>query len=116
MATTAEIRDKAAFRLGIKSFGQALENSVSSDLDAAYDEAYALLRADDLVSWGPSADIPSEFVYPIVSLVAFSRMEEYGVGGERAARIAAAATGAERLIRRIIQGDYFNSDSEANYY
>jgi len=116
MATAAEIRDKAAFRLGIKSFGQALENSVSSDLDAAYDEIYAWLRSEDLVSWGETAEVPDELVHPVVGLVAFSRIDEYGVSGERAARISAGASQAETFIRRTLQDDYFTNEDEAVYY
>lgn len=116
MATPAEIRNKAAFRLGVKGFGMALENAVSSDLDSAYDEVYAYLRSEDLVSWGAAAEVPNELVYPIVSLVAFSRIDEYGVSGERARRISIAAGQAETMIRRTLQVDHFNNSDEANYY
>lgn len=116
MATAAEIRDKAGFKLGIKAFGQALENAASSDLDAAYTEVYARLRDEDLVSWHSTASVPDELVSPVVDLVAFARVDEYGVSGERYQRIAIAASQAEIRIRRSLQDDYFTDDREAVYY
>ena len=116
MATAAEIRNKAGSKLGIKAFGQALENAVSSDLDAAYDEVYARLRDEDLVSWHSTAEVPAELVSPVVDLVAFARVDDYGVSGEKYQRIAVAATQAEIRIRRSLQDDYFQDDNEAVYY
>jgi len=116
MATAAEIRDKAGFKLGVKTLGQALENSVSSDLDEAYNEVYDRLRAEDLVNWDISADIPTDVVDPVVYLVAFSRAVEYGVSGERYQRIAIAASQSETRIRRSLQDDYFEDESEAKFY
>ena len=116
MATAAEIRDKAGRKLGIKAFGQALENSVSSDLDEAYSEVYARLRDEDLVSWSEIADIPPELVSPVVDLVAFARVTDYGVSTERFNRLTIAASQAEVRIRRSIQDDYFTDESEGVYY
>ena len=83
MATAAEIRDKAAFKLGVKTLGQALENSVSKDLDEAYTEVYNRLRAEDLVNWDSAAEVPDDIVSPVVDLVAFARAVEYGIAGQR---------------------------------
>ena len=116
MATAAEVRNKASFKLGIGARGQTLENSVSSDLDQAYVEVYAALRDEDLVSWAFSAEVPDEIVSPVVDLVAFSRVDEYGVNGERYQRLIAAASQAEIRIRRRLQDDYFTDESEAKYY
>ena len=114
MATAAEIRDKAGFMLGVKTLGQALENSVSSDLDDAYTEVYERLRAEDLVNW--TDDIPNDVVSPVVDLVAFARATQYGVSGERYQRIILAANQAEIRIRRSLQDDYFMDETEAKYY
>lgn len=116
MATKAEIRDKAARKLGIKAIGQTLENPVSSDLDDAYTEVYAMLRGEDLVTWHSTAEVPDNLVWPVVALVAFSRVDEYNISGERYQRITAAAGAAEATIRRAIQDDYFTDESEAVYY
>ena len=116
MATPADIRNKAGFKLGKKSLGQALKNSVSSDIDAAYDEVYARLKAEGLVSWTSTGDIPDEVVSPVVDLVAFARVTEYGVGGDRYARIASDASQAETRIRRSLQNNYFKNTKEAVYY
>lgn len=116
MATAAEIRNKAALKLGVKGVGQTLENSVSSDLDDAYAEVYARLRDDDLVSWAFTAEVPDELISPVVDLIAISRVDEYGISGERFQRIAIAASQAAIRIRRSIQDDYFTDESEAKYY
>ena len=116
MATAATIRNKASFKLGIGARGQTLEGSVSKDLDEAYDEVYARLRDEDLVNWHSTSEVPDEIVSPVVDLVAFSRVDEYGVSGERYQRIAIAANQAEIRIRRSIQDDYFTDESEAKYY
>lgn len=116
MATAAEIRDKAAYKLGVKAFGQTLENDVATSLDNAYTEVYARLRDEDLVSWHVTAEVPDEVVSPVVDLVAFSRVDEFGVSGERFQRITLAASQAETRIRRSIQDDYFTDESEAKYY
>ncbi len=116
MATAAQIRDKAGFKLGVKDLGQALENSVSSDLEDAYQEVYSRLRDEDLVSWSLISEVPNELVSPVVDLVAFARADEYGVSGERYQRIAIAASQAEIRIRRSLQDDYFKDQSQAVYY
>jgi len=116
MATAAEIRDKAGLKLGVKAIGQTLENSVSSDLDAAYTEVYARLRDEDLVTWAETAEVPNEIISPVVDLVAFARADEYSVSGERYQRLAIAASQAEIRIRRSIQDDYFTDEQEAKYY
>jgi hypothetical protein len=116
MATAAQIRDKAGFKLGVKALGQALENSVSSDLDDAYTEVYNRLRDEDLVSWDISAEVPDEVVSPVVDLVAIARVDEYGVSGERYQRISIAASQAEIRIRRSLQDDYFTNENEAVYF
>ena len=116
MATAAQIRNKAASKLGIKAIGQTLENAVSSDLDEAYDEVYARLRDEDLVSWHSTAEVPDEVVSPVVDLVAFARADEYKVNGEKYQRLMLAASQAEVRIRRSLQDDYFKDASDAVYY
>lgn len=116
MATAAEIRNKAGSKLGVKAIGQVLENAVSSDLDSAYDEVYARLRDEDLVSWHSTAEVPDELVSPVVDLVAFARADEYKVNGEKYQRLLLAARHAEARIRRSLQDDYFTDDNEAVYY
>jgi len=116
MATAAEIRNKAASKLGVKAIGQTLDNPISSDLDEAYAEVYTRLRAEDLVNWHITSEVPDDIVSPVVDLVAFARAVEYGVSGDRYNRIILAASQAETRIRRSLQDDYFTDESEAKYY
>lgn len=114
MATAAEIRNKAADKLGIKAVGQTLEHAIKSDIDSAYVEVYARLRDEDLVNWAFTAEVPDAIVDPVVDLVAFARAHR--ASGERYQRLLLMATQAEVRIRRSIQGDYFSDESEAKYY
>jgi len=116
MSTPAQIRDKAGAKLGKKALGQALSNKVSSDLDEAYNEVYARLKGENLVSWTSTGDIPDAFVNPVVDLVAYARVTDYGVAGERYARIATDASQAELRIRRSLQNAYFKDTKDAVYY
>lgn len=116
MATAAQIRNKAGFLLGVKALGQTLTNSVSSDLDDAYTEVYARLRDEDLVSWHITQEVPDELVDPVVSLVAFARIDEYSVSDSRYQRITIKSSQAEIRIRRSLQDDYFTNQDEAVYF
>lgn len=115
-ATPAQIRNKAARKLGILARGQTLKSDISQDLDNAYNEVFAELRAADVVSWSATASVPDEVVGPIVALVALSRVDEYGVSNDRLQRIASSALNAEPRIRRAITEDYFSNMNNAEYY
>ncbi len=116
MATVAELRNKVSFKLGIGARGNTLESSISDDLDQAYAEVYARLRSEDLVSWAFTSEVPDELITPVVDLVAFSRVDEYGVSAERWQRVANSASQAEVRIRRTLKDDYFTDEEEAKYY
>ena len=48
MTTVAEIRNKAARRLGVLGVGQTLQNNIQADLDEAYEEVYSFLQTKSL--------------------------------------------------------------------
>lgn len=104
MATTAEIRNKALKRLGVLGRGQTARSEDADDLDSAYQELHAELEAEGMTPWGANtADIPAQYVNSIVSLLAFSRINEYSVPTERFQRITLTAAGARRKIRSLQQ-------------
>ncbi len=116
MPTVAEIRDKAARKLGVLAFGQTLSNRYSADLTAAYSEVYAELRELNLVNWTLTGTIPDEVVEPVVALVARARVDEYGVSNDRYQRILNSAQNAETSLRRVIHDPYFSSSEDAEFY
>lgn len=88
MATTAEIRQKAAKKLGLVGTGQTLQSNIAEDLDNAYLEVFGEIEALGIAGWGIStSDVPAAFVHAIVSWVAGTRVDEYGISGERYQRI-----------------------------
>lgn len=114
MATTAEIRNKAAEKLGLLGTGQTLEPSISNDLDDAYTETYNELLAEDLVTWTSTGAIPNELVEPVVALVAAARATRYGVPEPRYSRVVGEGLGAKNRIReRIAQSQIGQTKIEA---
>lgn len=104
MATTAEIRNKALKRLGVLGRGQTARSEDTADLDAAYVELHAKLETDGLAPWGANTvDIPAEFVDDVVSLLAFSRADEYSLSQAKYQRLALAASRAVPNMRRLLQ-------------
>lgn len=101
MATAAEIRNKAAKKLGLYGTGQTLQSAISADLDEAYDEVFDELKSLGLVTWAESAEVPDELVWPVVALTAFARVNEYAVPPGKYQRVVADAAIAERRIRQI---------------
>jgi len=93
MATSGEIRDKSAKKLGIFGTGQNLRGDIATDLDNAYTEVYAMLDTRNLTTWDSDEDIPDEFVSSVVSLVADARKNEYAIPDNRYLRISLDAKG-----------------------
>lgn len=101
MATSAEIREKAARKLGVLGVGQTLRSEISDDLDEAYTEVYRELESDDMALWEIDEEVPDQFVWPVVAMVAYRRAVEYGVPQERFVRIAGDQIIAESRIKRL---------------
>lgn len=100
MATAAEIRNKAAKKLGILATGQTLRSEISADIDNAYKEVYALLEAEFVASWAFADEVPDRDVEAVVALVAGARVDEYSLPNDRYQRIVAVATGAVKQLKR----------------
>lgn len=115
MATAAEIRNKAAKKLGVLATGQTLESEIADDLDEAYDEVYAALDAKNLVTWDYDEEIPDEYIGPVVALVAFARADEYGIPNDRYQRIAGDMSRALNEIRELQESNAYTTP-KAVYY
>lgn len=111
MATSAEIRNKAAKKLGLYGTGQTLRSAISADLDEAYTEVYGVLVAKELATWASTAEVPDALVEPVVSMVAAHRATQYSIPGERYQRVMrdyhgdAVLPSAVDRIREIISDD-----------
>lgn len=102
MATAAQIRDKAARKLGLYGTGQTLRAAHAADLDEAYAEIYAELELIDLVTWAFDEDVPDALTRVVVDLVAGSRVNEYSVPAEKYQRLTRDHDLAESRIRTIL--------------
>lgn len=115
MATKATIRNKAVKKLGVLATGQTLPSEIAADLDEAYDEVYAALSAKNLTNDWESDDIPTEYVTPLVALVAFARADEYGIPNDRYQRIAGDVSRATAEIRELQESNVYKTPT-ATYY
>lgn len=109
MATTAEIRNKAAEKLGLLGTGQTLQSNISSDLDNAYTEVYGMLESKGLATWGTSSTaVPAALVTPIVDWVAGVRATRYAIPADRYQRVMLEYQGgggfpsAEDRLRELV--------------
>jgi hypothetical protein len=115
MATSDEIRDKALKRLGILSTGQTTQAEIKADLDAAYTEVYAALSARNLTNWDESEEIPDEYVWPLVALVAYARIDEYSVPNDRYQRIGRDWATALAEIRTLQASNVYKTPTAVYY-
>ena len=119
MATKAEVRNQALNLLGVLMIGQSAQSQDATEIETAYEEIYADLKTEGLATWASTAEIPDKLVYHVVSLVALSRSETYGVSDSRYQRILnrAGVNGitAKREIRKLTNPDY-ESMTEATDY
>ncbi len=119
MATKAEVRDQALELLGVLRIGQSPQDQDKVTIETAYDEVYADLKKDGLATWSSTGSVPAELVPHVAHLVAFARIDVYGVSNERYQRIL-AKTGengwiAKREIRRLTTPDYESLEEPTDY-
>lgn len=105
--TKAEIRDRAAYELGILPVGQSLEDQHKTLIEQFYDEVYAGLEDEGIAAWASANTVPDAYGYYMVMLVAHRGIGAFGVSGERANRIMLAAGPdgnlAKREIRKVLR-------------
>lgn len=110
--TKAQIRDRALQMLGKLAIGQTATGQMATDIESAYDQVYAVLKAKGLATW-LGASVPDEFVEDVATLVAFERTE--GIPAQRAQGIAIKAAGATLSISANISGVFNNPRGVENY-
>jgi hypothetical protein len=110
--TKANIRDRALQMLNLLAVGQTAESEIASDFEDAYDQVYAKLSRDGLVSW-LSNSVPDEFVEEVATLVAARRLED--VPMETKQEILAKAREAKLSISASHQGKWVNPLRQENF-
>jgi len=113
--TATQVREKALKKLGVIATGQTTQAQISTDLDEAYVEVYAMLNALGLTTWDDDEDIPNEMVTPVVYLVAGIRKDEYSIPNDRYQRIKIDQDGAIMMIKEFQASNVYKIP-EATYY
>ena len=115
MATVTELRNQVLQTMGILRIGQSPQSQDKTEIESAYDEVYADLKQEGLATWTSTGGIPTEVLPHVVSLVALSRSDTYGISDSRLARIAAKASVAKREIRRLVTPKFESLDEPVDY-
>ena len=106
MATKAEIRDRAANKMGILPRNQQLKSEDDVRMSAAVDEVYAQLKKDGKATWASTGTTPDELTPHVIALVAENAMGDFSIPSERYARIKQDAAIARRDIAKFTVSDY----------
>lgn len=115
MATQADVRKRALRKLGLASTNQAPTSDLDSDMQAAYTEVYALLENMKLTFWGETSAVPDEVANHVAAMMAFERVNDYGIGSERYARIEREKNAAIRNFRMMAVNEYVSDDEVTDY-
>lgn len=115
MATKAEIRDRAANKLGILPFNQDLDHENKVRIESAFDEVYAQLKKDGQATWASTGSSPDELTNHVVFLVAENCLDDYSVSDTRYMRIKAGAQVARREIQKLTTSDFASQDDPQDF-
>lgn len=118
MATITELRNKVLEELGVASVGETPSSEEAATIEGMYDEVYAELKSERLVSWGPTESIPAKFVRPIVVIVAAEAMTGSGitVADGVGQTILSKLPNAWRRLRVLIAEEYTPKSEENHYF
>jgi len=119
MATKAEIRQRVGEDLGLVPIGQSLESQDQARIDASFDEAYARVKENGLVSWASTAEVPDRIV-PYFCLIMEEKLAtSYSLPESRNLRIKtdAGPNGEIALanIAKLTIQQYESIDSATDY-
>lgn len=119
MTTKAEVRNQALQLLGVLQIGQSAQAQDATEIETAYDEIYADLKDEGLATWAAAGEVPEKATPHVVSLVALSRADTYGISDSRYQRILARAglngVIAKREIRRVTQPDHESLEEPTDF-
>jgi len=110
--TTSDLVTRVLRLLGKLAIGQTAEAEQADDIESTYDNVYAELESDNLVTFVKTS-IPDKFFDDVVALVAAERAES--VSNERYQKIMQKAGGAKLRISSKIAGKWVNPLKKVDY-
>jgi len=87
MASKAETQQLAGELLRLVPIGQALQSQDDTRMGEAYDEVYARLETKGVSVWETTEEMPDEITPYFIHLMAFNKMNLYGISDNLAVRI-----------------------------
>jgi hypothetical protein len=115
MATQAEVRLRALIKLGVGSRTETPVSYLTNDMSNAYTEVYLRLQELDIAYWGQTSDVPDEVANEVAVLMAWRRVNDYGVGNDRYTRLAQEYVAAEPRIREVSVSAYRSTDDPEDF-
>lgn len=115
MATTAQVIEMTATRLGILGYGETLPSRINTDLNQAYTEVHAQLDIKSMATWDIDEDIPEEYVTHVVTLMAAARADDYGIPNDRYQRLMMAESKALGEILELQTSNTYKTP-QADYF
>lgn len=113
--TKAQIKERAATRLGIVAIGQALSHEDGVRLEQAYNEVYEYLKTHGIASFAASSDVPSDIAPYFITMIAHNCIDDYKIPNELYQRIAIDFSQAEHKIRALVIPDYISTTQPTGY-
>ena len=115
MATQQQVRNEAAYLLGISDPPDDVSGGDDTYLQQKYNEVYAMLRKDGLNYWTQTGVVGDEYVPHVAALMAFFSTESYSIGPDRLQRIVAKAGIATIEIRKLGTPKHESTDIPKDY-
>ncbi len=125
MATKTQAGKKALEKLRVIEEDGTPSTDATNDIEAAYDELHPWLLSKSAVNWDVDEDIPDESVRSIVTILAATMADDFGVDEMRYQRLQIEAYGypdnpggpcALSTLIALVKNDYIPATIEANYY
>ncbi len=98
--------------MGKLAIGQTAEAEQADDIESTYDNVYAELETENLVTFAKTS-IPDKFFDDVVALVAAERSES--LSNERYQKVIQKASGAKLRISSKITGKWVNPLKKVDY-
>jgi len=115
MATQAEIRLRALIKLGTGSRTETPVSYLTNDMINAYNEVYLRLQELDIAYWGQTSDVPDEVANEVAVLMAWRRVNDYGIGNDRYTRLSQEYIAAEPMIRAMSVNAYRSTSEPEDF-
>lgn len=113
--TKIELRDDVLRKLNVLAAGQVASAEDAELVEARIESVLDELDDESLLTWDVANDIPGKAYLPLVAIVAYTMIGDFGQQA-RAQELASDAAGAERRLRRQAGRSLGPSTVQATYY